>query len=375
MQEIKISILGDICPTSDYRPLWDNGSAFNAIKPLLEDSDLKIVNLECPATNETTALEKCGPCLKAKPKDIKLIKETGFNLISLANNHILDFKEKGVLQTLETLKAENLDYVGAGANDKEAGLYKIYEIKGKKIGVIAFAEKEFNCATETTAGANLFDVYSSPEKVKELKDLTDYVICIYHGGIEHYEYPSIDLQNKCRMLVRFGADLVLCQHSHIIGTFENYQNGHILYGQGNGVYGYRSNSAPWNEGLLVTVTIGESVNISYTLINATENGNVVATAEESKARYEKIVKNSEKLSDKEFLKTNFKKFALSRANLNRPLFYSKGRVFIKLNRILKNIPFRLFTRRKKQMVTLNFMRCDALREVMINILESDVYDK
>lgn len=375
MEAVRISILGDICPTNDYRPLWDNGTAFDTVRELLSESDLSIVNLECPATDCDKPITKCGPCLKAEIRDIALVKDAGFNLISIANNHIKDYGEKGVIDTIEACNANNVAYLGAGENSKKAKSARFFDIKNKRIGVISFAEEEFNLAYENEAGANFFDVYESPEYIAKCKNECDFLIVLYHGGIEHYSYPSEMLQKKCRMLVRFGADAVICQHSHCIGTYENYEGGYILYGQGNGVYGYRSGSHAWNEGLLITLSVSDKLLIEYTLLKATPDGIVKATDEEQNARISQLNSESDRLTDKEFLRSEWKRFCQKSGALNRPLFYGKGRVAIKLNRITKNRLFRFTTSRKKEMVTMNFARCDALREVMITLLENDVYDK
>ena len=373
MSNVKISILGDICPTEDYRALWDTGAAFSGIAELIKDSDLAIVNLECPATSETTPVTKCGPCLKAEPKDMGLVARSGFNVISLANNHVKDFGEDGVLETLKRCEKYNLTYVGAGANTEEASKARFFAVEDKKICVISFAEEEFNLASKSGAGANLFDPYTSLEYIAECKKRVDYMIVLYHGGIEHYRYPSAELRKKCHAMVRFGADLVLCQHSHCIGTFEEYEDGHILYGQGNGVYGVREGSPAWNEGLLVDVYLGEDIGIAYTHLTATSTGIVKSDNDISRVRLAEIKKDSERLSDAAFLDKSWREFCLAQGDLDRPLFYAKDRVYIKANRILKNKLFKTLHPKKRMMVTMNFMRCDALREVMTTILESDVY--
>ena len=375
MDTVKISILGDVCPTTDYRPYWDNGTVFNAVTEKIGNSDLSIVNLECPATDTEKKITKCGPCLKAKSNDVSLIKNSGFNLISLANNHIKDFCAQGVLDTIVKCEKENVDYVGAGATINEAKKPKIHNIKGRRIGVISFAEKEFNLATETEAGANFFDVYESPEQIKAIKEECDFLVVLYHGGIEHYIYPSETLQKKCRLMVRFGADVVLCQHSHCIGTFENYKGGYILYGQGNGVYGYRENSKSWNEGILLSIELSENVKITPIFLNATPNGIVVLDEQKSDNRLKEFLEKSQNVYDEKFLKEQWIKFCEKNGDLNRPLFYGKSRVYIKLNRILKNKPFKLNFSKKKEMVTMNLIRCDAWREVITTLLEKDVYDK
>lgn len=373
MSNIKISILGDICPTDDYRALWDNGAAFSAVTELIKDSDLAIVNLECPATSENTPVTKCGPCLKAEPRDLAMLEKTGFNVVSLANNHVKDFGEDGVVETLRGCNKHGITYVGAGSNKDEASKARFFAIEGKKICVLSFAEEEFNLATDSGAGANFFDPYTSLEYISECKKRVDYMIVLYHGGIEHYRYPSEELQKKCRAMVRFGADIVLCQHSHCIGTFEEYENGHILYGQGNGVYGVRAGEPAWNEGLLVNVYLGDEVGIAYTHLTATPAGVVKSSDEVSSRRLSRMKEESEKLLDRAFLDKSWLDFCLAQGALDRPLFYAKNRVYIKANRVLKNKLFKALHPKKRMMVTMNFMRCDALREVMTTILENDVY--
>ena len=375
METIKISILGDVCPTSDYRQLWDDGSLFNAISEEIKGSDLAVVNLECPATKYCKPIMKCGPCLCAEPSDVALIKKAGFNLISLANNHIKDFQEKGVIDTINECKVNEIKYVGAGENCKEASRAQFFEAKGKTIGIISYAEKEFNTATETEAGANFFDVYESPEYVAECKKYCDFLIVLYHGGIEHYIYPSSVLQKKCRLLVRCGADVVLCQHSHCIGTYEYYQNGYILYGQGNGVYGYRAKNGKWNEGLLIQIELKDKFEVTPILLKATQNGTEIADGEITKKRLQNFHEQSKKIQDKEFLNQQWYKFCEENGALNRPLFYGKNRIYIKLNRMTKNKLFGFGTKKNREMVTMNLVRCDAWREVIVTLLENDVYGK
>mgnify|MGYP002235661412 CR=1 FL=1 len=101
-----------------------------------------------------------------------------------------------------------------------------------KIGFISFAEHEFTIASENTPGANPFNEEDAIRVIHSLKNECDYVVALYHGGIEHYRYPSPQLQHRCRRLVDSGADYVICQHSHCIGCYETYDNSTIVYGQG-----------------------------------------------------------------------------------------------------------------------------------------------
>ena len=86
---------------------------------------------------------------------------------------------------------------------------------------------------------------------------------MYHGGKEYSKYPSPRLMRLCRAMVRFGADVVLCQHSHCIGCYAQYGGSHILYGQGNFHFVTKSNHPHWKSGLVVQLEFGDGVEIAF----------------------------------------------------------------------------------------------------------------
>lgn len=375
MNKIKICILGDICPTEDYRDIFDSKDSkqlFGESLKIIKNSDISICNFECPATDNKKELVKCGPNLKANPQDVKFLKESGIKFFSLANNHIKDFGVIGVRETIDLCKNEQISYVGAGNNLEEAKKPLIVKLKNKKIGILSFAEEEFNLASEEEAGANHFDLYTSYDEIEELKKNTDYVIILYHGGIEYYKYPSPLLQKKCRKMIEKGANIVLCQHSHCIGTHEDYKNGRILYGQGNSIYGYRKNHLTWNEGLIVCLEIGETVEIKYHLLNSKENGVELVREEIAEERLKKLEEESKSILNKNFIEEEWKKFVKKQEALYLPLLYGKGRILNKVNRVLNNKLMEFLLSKKNKMVTMNLIRCDAHQEVVRTILEDSI---
>ena len=375
MVKSELLIFGDLCPDNDYRQLFDNASdgAFAPeVVAQMRKSALVVGNLECPVTAQSKPLTKCGPNLRAKPQDIKKLKSCGFGVLSLANNHILDFGTQGVEDTLVSCREANIVTVGAGKDAAEARRSVVVDVSGKRVGIASFAEAEFNLATETSPGANHFDPYSSFDDVRALSAQADYVIVLYHGGIEHYKYPSPLLQKKCRKFAECGADLVRCQHSHCIGTLEQFGNGTILYGQGNSLFGYRAGNADWNEGLVAAVEL-DSQKITFKLLQARENGIVFATPEEAADRLERMRKDSEILNDTALLKEKWRDFCQSQASLDLPLLYGWGHIANKLNRMLGNCLFAWRYSKRKQMTTMNLLRCEAHHEVVQTILESRVF--
>ena len=94
-------------------------------------------------------------------------------------------------------------------------------------------EHEYSYALKDRMGTNPYSPFDTMRDIKKAKENADYVVVIYHGGKEISRYPSPRLLEHCREMVLSGASVVLTQHSHCIGCYEEYEGGHILYGQGN----------------------------------------------------------------------------------------------------------------------------------------------
>ena len=100
-------------------------------------------------------------------------------------------------------------------------------------------------------GSRPFDEFETIDDIRKAKKSADRVIVAYHGGKELCEYPSPRLMRVCRAMARAGADLILTQHSHCIGAYENYNGSHILYGQGNFNFVGFYKEEMWKTGLAV----------------------------------------------------------------------------------------------------------------------------
>ena len=143
----KVMIFGDICSDNDYRSLFEsrpNGPLHEEIIQEMHDAVLVIGNLECPATDNDVPITKCGPNLRARPKDIDLLRAMGFDVLSLANNHILDYGFAGIEETIAQCRICGIQTVGAGRNTQAAAEPLLVEKDQKRIGILSFAEAEFN---------------------------------------------------------------------------------------------------------------------------------------------------------------------------------------------------------------------------------------
>jgi poly-gamma-glutamate synthesis protein (capsule biosynthesis protein) len=261
----------------------------------------------------------------------------------------------------------NIAFAGAGSNLNEASRPYIFEIEGKKIGIYCCAEHEFTIATETTAGANPFDPFESLDHIQELKLQTDYVIVLYHGGKEHYRYPSPYLQKVCRKCVEKGADLVVCQHSHCIGCEEKYLNGTIVYGQGNFIFNKYDNEF-WNNAFLIKIT--NDLDIYY--IPLVKEKNTVRIADEKKSKEIMLQfkqRSSEILIDG-FIEKKYSEF--SKSMINHYLFKLSGKrrsfLFRAINKLSGYRYMSFYLKRRytqSDLLTIqNYIECEAHRELL-----------
>ena len=369
---VKITICGDLCPTPDTQPLFDAGdekALFNECLAVFQNSDLVVGNMEFPLADEGKAVAKTGPVLSGKPHFAEVFKNAGFHLLGMANNHIKDLGPDAVLSSMQTVKEYGMNHVGAGQNLSAAKKPFLQKINGQTIGVMAFAEQEFNTASETEAGANFLDVYYDFEHITEVRKQVDYLVVLYHGGIEYHPYPSPDLQKRCRRMVEAGADLVTCQHSHCIGSKEEYQGSTIVYGQGNTLFGYRANDVSWNQGLLIQISLSDNqTEVNYLPVTATKQGiNLLSEADAREVINEFEIRN-EQIKEQNFIHEQWDGFCESKRSLYMPLLFGFNRILIHANRLLGNRLVNLLYSARRKRVVQNLIRCEAHQEVVRTLL-------
>lgn len=258
---IRINVLGDFCPIGkladdqarrDSRWLGD-------LRYELTDADFNIVNLECPLTNSNTKILKSGPNLKADPRTIDVLKQASINVVTLANNHIMDYGEQGLIDTLELLGENGIAYAGVGTNLREATKPLVLKKDSLKIAILSICEQEFSIASPIYPGAAPIDIVENYITIRDLKDQVDHIILIVHGGIENYAYPT-PLQIKTyRFFAELGVSAVIGHHSHCPQPFELYMGVPIFYGIGNFVFDEDGNPDSWDMGLSVSMDISKDL--------------------------------------------------------------------------------------------------------------------
>lgn len=251
---MKTLFVGDVTPTEVTAPLFAEkrlDTLFSDVRSLFDGKDFTCANLECALTESEHRIPKFGPNLKGPAETAEVLRQVGVHCCGLSNNHIFDFGIEGYRDTVKALDKAGLAYTGFGENYEDSRKDFVFEKNGERLCVIAVCEHEYSYALENRMGARPFDEFDTVEDVRLAKETCDRVVVLYHGGKEYSRYPSPRLRRLCRALVRNGADMVLCQHTHCIGTYEQYEGGHILYGQGNFHFVKPSKEEGWYTGLAV----------------------------------------------------------------------------------------------------------------------------
>ena len=213
---------------------------FSGVSDLWKDSDYVAGNLECVLLDNASDYEKNDKeiHINAETKTANVLKENGFTLVSLANNHLADFKAKGVVNTLDTLDKVGLKHVGAGRNLTEAAEYDIQEINGVKIATIAVSDiipKDF-AARDSKAGILTTKTLKYYQAVKDASEKADLVIAKIHWGVEYGMTETEAQQQLARNLINWGVDVVIGSHPHVLQPVEKYGDGIIFYSMGNFVF-------------------------------------------------------------------------------------------------------------------------------------------
>ncbi len=298
---MKILIGADTVPTAQSEKYFISGDAkalFGDLCEAAKDADRIILNLECALTDADSAIAKFGPNLKADPKCTNGLKAFGVTEVLLSNNHTFDFGAKGMRDTMAALDAAGIPYTGVGENDTDSRKPYFFVEDGKRIGIVNVCEHEYTYALPNRMGANPFDPFLTMQDIREAKKQCDYLIAIYHGGKEHCRYPSPRLYNLAHEMVYCGADVVIAQHSHCIGCYEQFEGAHIVYGQGNFNFVWADfPEEGWHYSLVTELTIEDGISIRFIPIIETETGCDLAKGEKAEQIMADFAARNESLKD------------------------------------------------------------------------------
>ncbi len=227
------------------------------VKAWLMTHDLRVCNVEAPFESDGKPIPKIGPHLK-QPTDVStVLKAEGFNVFSLANNHIFDYGEQGLKQTLTALGEGAC--VGAGLTHQKAYALLTRTINDIRVGVLSCAEYGFGVSVNDNQPGfawinhDHFDTY-----IENARQQVDVLILYVHAGVEHTKWPLPQWRKRYKQIIDLGVDAVIASHPHVPQGMELYKNKPIYYSLGNFYFDYASTDPLWDFSVGVSLKINRS---------------------------------------------------------------------------------------------------------------------
>lgn len=368
----KIIIVGDLFPTETNTPYFTKGDINylfgEKICQLFLNASLTICNLEGALTDHPDICKKTGPVKIAPTSSAEAYKKLGIDVCLLANNHATDGGHQGMIDTMHTLDGLGIKHIGAGKNKNEIVRFYTQEVGGLNIGFYNVSETMYNKPTEMTAGAWLYDEYVVCRELEQVKKQCDYLVVLYHGGIEKFHYPSPEMRKRFHRMADCGADMILAQHTHCIGCEEWYNGSYLLYGQGDFLL---KNFAPGltDTGLIVELDIENGkVQIKKHKVKSVDN---LCVRYDERQDLSEFYARSKQVGDKAFVFQELQKFCDNELRLYLTAFKSPSRPWSIVSRFSPIFYRKSLYRYNERnlMFTIHTLRSEQNRETALLGLE------
>lgn len=373
---MKILIAGDYAPKDRIQSLLDKGnySFFDKVRQITSAYDFSILNLEAPIVENTqSSIIKSGPALKTTPNVVDSIKYSGFDCVTLANNHFRDYGDVGVNTTLRILKETGIKSIGGGSTLAESQKNLIIEIGDKKVGFINVCEHEFSIATKNRGGSAPLDIIDVSLRIKQLNNLVDFIIVIVHGGHEYYQLPSSRMKKTYRFFVDEGADVVINHHQHCYSGYEVYRGKPIFYGLGNFCFDWNNKrNSTWNQGFMVGLVLSEEISFElYPYEQCDKTPSINLLTDHNKQEFLKTVFSLNSIiTNDEILEKEFDKFCSSKNHSIKSTFSPLQGRFMRGLAKYNLMPYFLPT--SKILSILNHVQCESHRDLVCNVLKRGI---
>lgn len=227
---------------------------FEKIAPTLKAADLAFANLECPISDAGRSKGHLYS-FRADPRVMEGLNFAGFDVLSVANNHMYDWGQPALVDTLDRLRSAGIRPVGAGRNDLEAHYPVLVNLHGVRIAFLAYVDVP---PKEATAGLDRPGVaWLAPDRaladIRFARPLADIVIVSLHWGVEYMRKPQRSQVELAHKMIDAGADLIVGGHPHVTQPLEDYKGKYIAYSLGNFIFD--QHDPPTHHGLMLKVTL------------------------------------------------------------------------------------------------------------------------
>ncbi len=233
-----LCVAGDWAPIRKFKSIIETNPAdlYGDLLPVIQRADISIVNLEAPLSDQGTCVCKSGAGFKGETRHVSGLTALPFDAVTLANNHVFDFGPAAFQETLDTLKKNKIQWVGAGMSTEEAAKPLILTANGLKIAIINFSEGEDLTAAGRGPGVMGWEIPWLEAQIQALKQAVDKVIVIAHCGLEYIPFAPPYVMDAFEKMAEAGADAVIGHHPHVPQGIKFHHGVPICCSLGNFVF-------------------------------------------------------------------------------------------------------------------------------------------
>lgn len=274
-KELTMVFSGDILLSSYVLNNYENSGIDGVVSEELlremQNADLTMVNEEFPFSARGTQAQDKQFTFRVDPSYVKILQEMGIDVVTLANNHALDYGTEALTDTFQTLDGAGIAYVGAGDSKERAAEAYITELGGKTFGFLAASrvipEVSWNIDNQQPGMLCTYDSTALCEAIKKAKENCDYVAVYVHWGIERENMPQDYQRQLGKAYIDAGADIVIGSHPHVLQGIEYYNGKPIVYSLGNYIFNQSIEKT-----MLLKVTVSPENETMLQIIPASASG-------------------------------------------------------------------------------------------------------
>lgn len=259
---------------------YNYNDIFKEIKPYVDEADFSLINFE-GSCMETDKNYTGYPLFNAPPAIISAFADVGFDMVNNGNNHCLDRKLSGLLESRNIIKQQNMQVIGT-FQDAYEPRHKIHDLNGIKVGFLSYTygcnmNENYLSEEERNNHLSLIDKNRIESEIKVLSPLVDLVVVLMHWGVEYRLEPTEEQKDLANTIFQSGADIILGSHPHVIEPSEIreidgeikyviYSMGNFLSNQIGGDNPNARNNDLTQESLMVSIEIEKDLNSDKTRI-------------------------------------------------------------------------------------------------------------
>ena len=248
-------------------------------------ADVAMVNQEFPFSNRGSKMPNKQYTFRTNPKYVSVFTDMGIDVVSLANNHTLDYGRDAFSDTLTVLDNAGIEYIGGGENYDRSKQAFTTEVEGKKITYLAASRvlpvADWYAKPNKSGLFQTYDPKALCEEIKKAEGYSDFTVVYVHWGKEHHSMPEKYQRDMAKQYIDAGADAVIGCHTHCLQGMEFYKGRPIVYSLGNFMFGYSIKSTM----LYKIVLNGDDISVNITPCKSSSYKTYPITDEKEKEKF------------------------------------------------------------------------------------------